>query len=35
MPKIGIWLNYLMTLHESTHLGQVSVWRRVQGMPAV
>ena len=35
MPKIGIVLPYLMLVHESTHLGQVSVWRRVQGMPSV
>ncbi|MCE9590427.1 MAG: DinB family protein [Planctomycetes bacterium] len=35
MPQVGIVLNYLMILHESTHLGQVSAWRRVQGMPSV
>ncbi|MCX5659030.1 MAG: DinB family protein [Planctomycetota bacterium] len=35
MPQVGIVLNYLMILHESTHLGQFSVWRRVQGMPSV
>lgn len=35
MPKVGIVLGYLMLVHESTHLGQLSVWRRVQGMPSV
>ncbi len=31
----GIWLNYLMVYHESLHLGQISTWRRVQGLGAV
>lgn len=35
MPQIGVALPYLMLVHESTHLGQVSVWRRIQGMPSV
>lgn len=35
MPKVGIVLAYLLLVHESTHLGQISVWRRVQGMPSV
>lgn len=35
MPQVGIVLPYLMHVHESTHLGQLSVWRRVQGMPSV
>ncbi len=35
MPKVGIALGYLMFLHESIHLGQISVWRRVQGLPSV
>lgn len=35
MPKVGIVLPYLMLVHESTHLGQISTWRRVQGMPSV
>lgn len=35
MPQIGVALPYLMLVHESTHLGQISVWRRVQGMPSV
>ena len=28
-------LPYLMVLHENLHLGQLSAWRRVQGMPSV
>lgn len=35
MPQVGIVLGYLMLVHESTHLGQISMWRRVQGMPSV
>lgn len=35
MPNIGTALGYLMIHHEATHLGQLSVWRRVQGMPRV
>lgn len=34
-PSVGVVLGYLMLLHESTHLGQLSAWRRVQGMPSV
>ena len=34
-PKVGIALPYLMLLHENMHLGQVSAWRRIQGMPSV
>lgn len=35
MPKVGILLPYLMLVHENTHLGQISMWRRVQGLPSV
>ena len=28
-------LPYLMVLHENMHLGQLSAWRRIQGMPSV
>ncbi len=35
MPKVGNALPYLMLVHENTHLGQISMWRRVQGMPSV
>ena len=34
-PKVGSILGYLMLVHEGTHLGQISMWRRVQGLPAV
>jgi hypothetical protein len=35
MPTVGMVLTYVMLVHPSTHLGQLSAWRRVQGMPAV
>ena len=35
MPTAGIALPYLMILHENTHLGQLSAWRRVLGLPSV
>lgn len=35
MPTVHIALVYLMILHESIHLGQLSAWRRVLGMPSV
>ena len=35
MPTAGVALPYLMLNHENGHLGQVSAWRRIQGMPSV
>jgi hypothetical protein len=35
MPLVGIALPYLMLFHENGHLGQVSAWRRVLGLPSV
>lgn len=35
MPTLGIALPYLMLNHENGHLGQISTWRRVQGLPSV
>lgn len=35
MPRNGHVLPHLMLAHESTHLGQVSAWRRVLGLPRV
>ena len=35
MPTGGQALPYLMLNHESMHLGQLSAWRRLQGMPSV
>lgn len=34
-PKVGNVLAYVMIAHENIHLGQLSTWRRVQGLPAV
>ncbi|QDU71734.1 DinB superfamily protein [Mucisphaera calidilacus] len=34
-PKVGDLLGYVMLVHEATHLGQLSAWRRVQGLPSV
>lgn len=35
MPHVGLVLPYLMLNHENTHLGQLSAWRRILGLPAV
>lgn len=35
MPVAGIALPYLMLNHENGHLGQVSAWRRIQGLSSV
>ena len=35
MPTAGAALMYLMVFHENVHLGQLSAWRRIQGMPSV
>lgn len=35
MPTLSVILPYLMLTHEATHLGQLSAWRRIQGMPSV
>jgi len=35
MPNAGICLPYLMLNHENIHLGQISTWRRVMGLPSV
>jgi hypothetical protein len=34
-PRVGSIMGYLLLAHEATHLGQISAWRRVQGLPAV
>ena len=34
-PKVGSMLGYIMLVHESTHMGQISAWRRAQGLPSV
>lgn len=33
--KVVDVLGYVMLTHEATHLGQLSAWRRVQGLPSV
>jgi len=35
MPTVGIVLPYLLCNHENMHLGQISAWRRIQGLPSV
>jgi hypothetical protein len=35
MPSAAIALPYLMLNHENGHLGQLSAWRRIQGLPSV
>jgi hypothetical protein len=32
-PKVGDMVLHLLVAHEATHLGQLSMWRRAQGMP--
>jgi len=34
-PTVGRCLLHMMIAHEMQHLGQLSAWRRVRGMPAV
>jgi len=34
LPTVGDMLTFMMTSHESIHLGQHSAWRRVKGMPS-
>ncbi len=34
-PTVGSILGYLMLAHEGIHLGQLSAWRRVQGLASV
>lgn len=33
--KVSDLLGYVMLVHEATHLGQLSAWRRVQGLASV
>lgn len=34
-PRVGDCMGYVLCSHEGTHLGQLSTWRRVQGLPSV
>lgn len=35
LPTLGDGFVFVMTAHENMHLGQLSAWRRAQGMPRV
>jgi hypothetical protein len=35
LPTVGDLLAHLMTTHEAAHLGQLSAWRRLLGLPGV
>ena len=31
-PKVGDLIDYMLTSHEGTHIGQISAWRRAMGL---
>ncbi|MCY4074459.1 MAG: DinB family protein [Acidobacteria bacterium] len=31
-PKVGDLIDYMLTAHEGTHIGQLSAWRRAMGL---
>lgn len=33
-PTIGDMITFVLTSHETTHLGQLSAWRRAMGLPS-
>jgi len=35
MPTIGVAMVHILTSHQGQHLGQLSAWRRAQGLPGV
>ncbi|HTI51061.1 MAG TPA: DinB family protein [Planctomycetaceae bacterium] len=35
LPTVGDLVAHLMTTHPTTHLGQLSAWRRLMGLPGV
>jgi hypothetical protein len=35
VPTLGDGVVFLLTTHEGMHLGQLSAWRRAQGLPSV
>lgn len=35
LPTVGDLVSFILTGHEGMHLGQLSTWRRLQGMPAM
>ena len=34
MPTVGFAMVHILTSHQGIHLGQLSAWRRAQGLPA-
>jgi hypothetical protein len=34
-PRMADFVAHLMTTHAASHLGQLSAWRRLRGLPAV
>ncbi len=35
LPTVGVAMVHVLTTHHATHLGQLSAWRRAQGLPGV
>ncbi len=35
MPTVGVAMVHILTSHQGQHLGQLSAWRRAQGLPGV
>ena len=35
LPTVGYLIAHIMTSHEAAHLGQLSAWRRMLGLPSV
>lgn len=33
LPTVGDLVTFMLSAHEAMHLGQISAWRRAQGMP--
>jgi hypothetical protein len=34
LPTVGVAMVHILTSHQGVHLGQLSAWRRAQGLPA-
>lgn len=35
LPTVGVAMVHILTSHQAAHLGQLSAWRRAQGLPGV
>ena len=35
LPTVGVAMVHILTSHQGQHLGQLSAWRRAQGLPSV